>query len=315
MVTSRSYAGPDDLQAMLDLIKARPLDRIADFPGSLDLQEMLAVPKTQAHTRLWIDHHGQLACFAILDGDQNSASVTFEIAPGSKEKSLAKQVIAWAEASARQACQAQNGVFLLETSASSDNVKRIGLLEMFGFERQAGGTVHMERSLADPMEKPCLPAGFSIRPIRGESEAADWVSLHRAALGTENMTVEYKLAMMRTPHYDPAMDLVALAPGGALAAYCVCFIDVAQNALIGHRNGHTDPIATHPVFQRRGLSRALLLSGLTLLKERGMDAACLGTSSQNIAMLHTAGSVGFRITKNIFWYNKSIQYQRQEGTV
>jgi ribosomal protein S18 acetylase RimI-like enzyme len=120
------------------------------------------------------------------------------------------------------------------------------------------------------------------------------------------MTVEYKLAMMRTLYYDPEMDLVAVAPGGMLVAYCVCFINVEENTLTGHKHGYTDPVATHPDFQRRGLSRSLMLTGLALLKDRGMDTACLGTDSQNIAMLGSAGSVGFRITKNVFWYGKPI---------
>ena len=120
------------------------------------------------------------------------------------------------------------------------------------------------------------------------------------------MTTEYKLAMMRTPSYDPYMDLVAIAPDGRLAAYCVCFISVEENTLAGRKIGHTDPIATHPDFRRHGLSKALLLTGLSLLKERSMDFAQLGTSRENMGMLHTAGSVGFRITKTVLWYRKSI---------
>ncbi len=300
---------------MIDLVKARPSDRAFDFPGILDLQEMLALPQIQAHTRLWIEPFGQLACFAILDAGLDSANLTFEVAPSCKEKGLEIEVIAWAEDSLRQTHPAGMDNYLLEASSRSDDPAGIALLEGQGFICQAEGAVHMERSLADPIPPPQLPAGFSIRPIHGESEAEDWVRLHRAALGTENMTIEYKLAMMRTPYYDPEMDLVAVAPGGELAAYCVCFINVEENALTGKRRGCTDPIATHPDFQRQGLSRALMLTGLGLLKNRGMDSAHLGTSSQNIAMLQAAGSVGFHITKNVFWFDKPIHPRIKEGGI
>jgi GNAT superfamily N-acetyltransferase len=306
VVSNRAYTGPHDLQAMIDLIKARPRDRMADFPGILDLQEMLIVPKIQACTRLWIDPFGHLACFAILDMDLDSANLTFEVAPDWKEKRLEADIVAWAEAFVRKTRLTKVGIFLLEASANSDNVACIALLGQLGFDRQAVGAVHLERSLADPIPKSQLPAGFIIRPICGEAEAPDWVRLHRLAHGTENMTVEYKLSMMRTPYYDPEMDLVAVAPGGGLAAYCVCFIEVEENALTGKKRGCTDPIATHPDFQRRGLSRALMLRGLALLLERGMDTAHLGTSSGNIAMIQTAGSVGFHITQNVFRYGKPI---------
>ena len=315
MMSNRLFAGPRDLEAMIDLVKASPSDRAFDFPGVLDLQEMLALPLIQAHTRLWIDPFGQLACFAILDAGLDSANLTFEVTPSCREKGLETRAIAWAEDSLRQTHPAGTGKYLLEATSRSDDPAGIALLEGQGFSRQTEGAVHMERSLADPIPQPQLPAGFVIRPIHGESEAEDWVRLHRAALGTENMTIEYKLAMMRTPYYDPEMDLVAVAPGGELAAYCVCFINVEENALTGRKRACTDPIATHPDFQRRGLSRALMLTGLALLKDRGMDSAHLGTSSGNIAMLQAARSVGFRITKNVFWYSKPIHLGKKEGGI
>ena len=85
---SRAYAGPQDLQAMLDLLRRRQPGRASDFPGFIDLQEMLAVPKIQAVTRLWIDPDGRLACFAILEMDQSSAALVFEVKPGLNEPKL-----------------------------------------------------------------------------------------------------------------------------------------------------------------------------------------------------------------------------------
>ncbi len=291
---------------MLQMIRERPLDRITDFPGILDLQEMLAIPKIQACTHIWTNPDGRMTCFAILDRNDTSAALIFEVAPDWSGKPLEEEVIAWAEASIRQTSPPPTGTFFLEASSRSDNSGRIALLERLRFQPQAGGAVHMERSLADPIAKPQLPAGFSIRPIRGEAEAKAWVRLHQAALGTANITTEYKLAMMQTPYYDPELDLVAVTRDGTLAAYCVCFINVEENALTAHRNGYTDPVATHPAFQRRGLSKALMNTGLCLLKERHMETACLGTSNANIAMLHAAESVGFHITKTVLWYNKPV---------
>ncbi len=198
------------------------------------------------------------------------------------------------------------GLLALETACHSDDQGRLSLLESCGFERQAEGTVHMERSLAEPIEQKHLPNNFVIRPIRGDIEVDDWVELHRLALGTQVMTPEYKRAMMQTPGYDPNLDLVAVDPHGRLAAYCVCFIDAEGNALTGRKTGYTDPIATNPGYWRRGLAKALILTGLSLLKERGMETARLGTSNVNIAMLQTARSTGFHIVDTVLWYKKEI---------
>ena len=301
---SRGYRDPSDLQAMLDLVKKRPGDRATDFPGILDLQELLALPEIQASSQLWFDPVGQLACFALLDRDQTSVSVIFEVLAGFEGNEFEEIVFSWTNDLLRSTFPKEKGVFLLETRTADPY--RIAWLERSGFERQPGGAVHMERALDDPILDPQLPAGFRIRPIHGEAEAEDWVRLHRAAHGTENMTTQYKLAMMQTPHSLPDMDLVAIAPDGRLAAYCVSFIDVEQNALTGQKRGHTDPVATHPDFQRRGLSKALMCNGLALLKQRGMEIACLGTGSENIAMIRTAESVAFHITRNVICFGKSI---------
>jgi mycothiol synthase len=309
IVQNRAYSGPQDLQTMIDLVKERPPARLTDFPGILDLQEMLAVPEIQAHTRLWFSAAGPLVCFAILDMDPDSGNLSFEVSPGWLGKGLEKELVAWVEDHIRQTDPPVNRAFQLETSAPSADPDRIALLQELGFNRLEVGALHMERSLAEPIPQPHLPQGFIIRPLRGEAEAEAWVRLHRAAHGTELMTTEYKLGMMQTPYYDPAMDLVAVAPDGSLAAYCVCFISVEENALTGQSLGYTDPIATHPDFQRRGLSKALMLSGLALLKDRSMQTACLGTSSDNTAMQRTAESAGFHITGKTFRFSKTIHHE------
>jgi ribosomal protein S18 acetylase RimI-like enzyme len=65
-------------------------------------------------------------------------------------------------------------------------------------------------------------------------------------------------------------------------------------------------VATHPDFQRQGLARALLLSGLSRLRQRGIDTALLGTSSEYFAMLQTAQAVGFRTQSTTLWLAKTI---------
>jgi ribosomal protein S18 acetylase RimI-like enzyme len=132
------------------------------------------------------------------------------------------------------------------------------------------------------------------------------VALHRAAFGTENLTVEDRLSWMRVPEYDPALDLVVVAPDGILTAYCHCFISAEENARAGRSEGWTDPIATHPTYQRRGLASALLLEGMRRLRARGIETAVLGTSSENIAMQRAAASVGFRAAWTRIWFEKPV---------
>ena len=115
------------------------------------------------------------------------------------------------------------------------------------------------------------------------------------------MTVAERSRWMRAPGYDPALDLVAVAPDGSLAAYCFCAIQQEENRLTGRNDGVTDPLATHPRHQSRGLARALLCAGMARLQARGAERALLGTSSDNRAMQAAAQAVGYRIESERVW--------------
>jgi len=297
-IESRLYRGTSDLEAIIQLITTvRPRQRLAEYPGIIDLQELLSLPEVQARTRLWLDEQGQLAGFAFVDELSN---LYFEADPG-RGSDFEETLLDWAIAEARQAAQERQQSEPPGISCRSDQARLTALLERRGFCRQPGA-LHLSRALSQPIPAPVLPPGFSIRPSLGAVEAEAWVALHRAAHGTEYMTVERRLSIILVDEFDPALDLVAVAPGERLAAYCVGTIGHRENALTGCKYGYTDPVATHPDFQRRGLCRALLCTAMHLLQERGMETARLSTSRENQAMRKAAESVGFQVEAETEWY-------------
>lgn len=305
--TSHPYSGPEDLQTIIRLLCAsRPAERITDYPSIVDLQEILARPGVQANTALWQAAGGQFVGFSIVDDSNN---LLFDVAPDAAGGGIESQMIAWGVDRLRESKPGQIGLLTLDASCRDDDRERIALLERHGFERQAVRSLHLIRPLDEPIPTPRLPADLSIRHVAGEHEAEALVALHRAAFGTENLTVQDRLSWMRTPEYDPTLDLVAVTPDGALAAYCMCHISREENARSGRSEGYTDPVATHPAWQLRGLARALLLTGLELLRQRGVETAVLGTSSDNIAMQQTARSVGFRVQMTRLWFAKPLTWE------
>ena len=289
---------PADLSRILNFVRAiRPPERISDYPGLTDLQENLSLPEIQQNTRLWLAEGGSLLAYAFVDGYDN---LICEFAPASGP-TLGGEIVAWAEGVIRA-----RGGDGLDSPCIEDNAARQAFLLAHGFTRQPDESWHYARPLDAPIPAPHLPPGFSIRPLDGEGEAPAVASVHRAAFGTDYMTTDMRLAMMRTDSYDPAMDIVVVAPDGRLAGYTMAFINAAENALSGRRDGYTDPVAVHPDFQRMGLARALLLAGMSLLKARGMDTARLGTSADNLSMQKAAESAGFRLASKTLWYHKDI---------
>lgn len=303
-ISARAYSGPDDLEAMIDLlVRVRPPDRLADSPGIVDLQELFSMPDVQADTRLWFDPGGEMVAFAFVDPFNN---LRFEAQPNVM-RALETAAVSWGEERILRRPHAPDERITLDASCREDDAERMGMLQRNGFEMLPTRSLHLVRALSESIPEPILPPGFAIRAVSGLDEAEALATLHRAAFGTEYMTTERRLAMMTTPEYDFSLDLVAVAPDGSLAAYCMCSISAEENARTGRKDGYADPVATHPRFRRHGLARGLLLHGLHLLRSRGMDFARLGTSSDNTAMQRAARSAGFVVESTTVWFEKPLR--------
>jgi len=301
---SRMYAAPDDLQAMIELLVAvRPRSRVAEYPGIVDVQELLGLHDVRTNTRLWFNGKDHLVGWAFVDSFDN---LRFEFDP-QVEHDIENEIVAWGIECVQRKPRTTDEAVHVDASCAEDDQARINFFERHGFERQTSRVLHMARPLATPIAAPTLPPGFTIRSVTGIEEAQALAALHRGAFRTQHMTKERRLSIMTTPEYDPQLDLVAVAPDRELAAYCMVSISADENSRTGRNDGYTDPVATHARFQRMGLARALVLTGLGLLRERGMDTAKLSTSSENTAMQHTARSVGFEVESTTLWFSKPVK--------
>jgi len=324
----RTYRGEEDLDAMIELLLARPAGHQGDYPSAIDLYELMDQASVRNDTRLWEGTKEQLAAFAFVDAYNN---LRIEIAPWAQASDVDSEIVAWGvevmafrtgvsgqedsqepdewfdELVSRQLEERLAGLATLDASCPEEDMERIALLERHGFQRQAVRSLHYVRPLKEALPEARLPQGYRIRSVKGEGEARDLVALHRAAFGTDDLTMEERLSWMRVPEYDPELDLVVVAPNGVFAGYCYVFVSQDENARSGRSEGWTDPVAVHPEHQRRGLGRALLLTGMRLLAARGLDQAALGTSSENLAMQRLAASVGFRVESTTVWFSKRLE--------
>jgi ribosomal protein S18 acetylase RimI-like enzyme len=300
--TSRRFAGDPDLLAMEQLLIAcRPAGRQSDFPNPQDLHEIVAQLPARYRIELWEEPAGAAVGFAIVDLIYDN--IYFEIAPEARDSRIAAEMIAWAAERLASGPQGAEPELTLDTACREDDSWRLALLVQNGFLPLPVRTLTYARSLAEPVDVPHLPAGFTIRGAAGDHEVEALVALHRAAFGTDHMTLEERLSMMRVPGYENELDLVAVAPEGTLAGTCYCIIGHEEGSILGF----TDPVATHPAYQRLGLARSLLLEGMRRLRARGAVTAMLGTSSDNAAMQGAAESAGYRVAWSKVWLSKPLK--------
>jgi mycothiol synthase len=175
------YSGAVDLQRMLDLVKARPLDRLTDFPSITDLQEMLGPDLSPLNVQLWEETGERLAGFALLQDYQTWTFLVMEVGSSFPVVEIEGQMVAWAEEIARRLSSTRNRPVPMEIHVKVDDHAQVALLEALGFEQQPSGSVSFSRSLSEPIPAADIPPGFSIRPSAGEQEIEDWVRLHRLA--------------------------------------------------------------------------------------------------------------------------------------
>lgn len=262
-----------------------------------NFEEQIQLSAVRVTTRLW-ERADELVACAFVDGGNN---LSFDIADGYRSEQLEQEIVDWGLACVKQRNADTGKDLTLDASCSADDLEQLRFLEKFGFVRETIRSLKYSRPLNVPIEEFPFPPGFSLRSVTGENEVDALVALHRAAFGTENMTIEERLAIMRAPAYVPELDFVIVAPNGELSAFCICGFEEDDEQI-----GYTDPIGTHPNYQRLGLGKAIVSAGLRAIQSRGATIAKVGTSSTNTPMQKLAERMGFVCVSESLWFSKKV---------
>jgi mycothiol synthase len=292
-IIMRQYQGESDLQLIVDLFDAcEKVDRV-ELSLSIDqLQLALENPIVDPvkDLRLWEDAQGQLIGFSQswieepIGTDLADGGLWFIVHPIARGGDVEAKMIALAESRTREVAQERQGQPKLFTWSLSSQLDRIALIKQHGFV-ESRHFWNLSRSLHDPIPAPQLPAGFTIRAVDRAQEAQAWVDMYNQAFyGQWNfhpLTVESYQHRLQDPDYLPEIDLVAIDSEGKLASACYCSIDPTHNTFTGRQEGWVVLLFTSPDFQRRGLAKAMLLSGLARIQALKMDIAKIGVDSRN----------------------------------
>ena len=281
-----------DIQVMRDMIA-----RLPDGNTVMDFDEAMLLSQVRASVRLW-QADVQTIAFAYVDENRN---LMFVADPAFSSPELEAEIVEWGADAVRKRNAETGESNTLDASCNAKNATRMAFLERHRFVREDVRSLGYERPFSLPIPAHSLPEGFILRSALGEEEVEDLVALHRAAFGTENMTVEYRLAIMRSPQYIPDLDLIAVAPNGELAAFCICGFDDDDAEV-----GYTDPIGTHARYQKLGLGKAMVSAGLNALKARDAKKATTGTASYNVAMQRLAEVMGFKVVSEGLWFSRKV---------
>src|SRR5713101_2558427 len=323
----RPYAGAADLQRILELKRActtpenrydaptlselralltpLPQDPAAERPPWEDEQgrvigHLRRRARTQQATMLWVEADGRLLAYALMAPP--STALTFQVHPQAHGSGIEAQILAWAIAGMQEQARQRGRTFSLWCRCHDHETERRALLEGAGFKPLPARDLRLVRPLDIPLPATHLPAGFVLRSgVYGE-ELEPYQELHRAVFDGISMGLDYH----QSPGYQPDLDLIAVDAAGMFAAFCLCELTEVADSRGEYTVGEIGVIGTRPTHQRRGLGRALLLTGIHRLKEHGATSVFLETEQAETPALRLFTSLGFRRASAWQWMTKEI---------
>ena len=169
--------------------------------------------------------------------------------------------------------------------------------------RRTRGMVHLSRSLDEEFAPATVPPGFSIRGCEGVSEVDARARAQYGAFQSKAPFEQYLRRFtnfMRSPVYDPELDIVAVSADGRIGAFCIVWIDPVNQI------GLFEPVGTHPDYHRKGLGRAVMQEGLRRVQAHGMKSAIVSTNEDNPAAIKLYETAGFQVINRLGTYEKDV---------
>jgi ribosomal protein S18 acetylase RimI-like enzyme len=238
---------------------------------------------------LWETGQGEMAAFLLPEGP---GEAHLQIHPAWRSPELEEEMLETAErrlASTQAAAQA-DGTRKLCAWAPGEDTALQGVLARRGYTPLEGAETQHTRLLDAPIPPPSLPAGYSLRSLGDGLELLE--RCYASGLGFHEGDIQVAVENRRDPTwyrniqsaplYRRDLDIVAIDPQGAIAAFCTVWYDDAT------RSGYFEPVATVPEHQRRGLGRAVLNEGLRRLQRMGGLVAMVGGYSAAANGLYAA---------------------------
>ena len=222
---------------------------------------------------LW-ESDDRLIAFLMPDGGLGEAHLC--VHPQLRTRELEEEMLHVAEE--HLATAKPDGSRKLYVWAPESDKLRQGLLIEHGYTKDDWPEHQWHRDLDVPVPDVPVPAGYSIRSLGDGLELLE--RCYASGLGFHEGDITIAVAnrddpswyrnIQTAPLYRRDLDLVAIAPDGAIAAFTtIWFDDVTRSACF-------EPVATVPAHQRRGLGKALLTEGLRRLQRMGATRAFVG---------------------------------------
>jgi mycothiol synthase len=270
------------LQAVLNENLKNPHIHIADMPYRLTSTWQ----DQECQMMVW-EKESELLAWAVFQPPW--CNLDYAIHPSKAGASLEKEVFTWGknemmEYTKRTGREFFGSVEFFENTPKAEQT--IANLTALGFKKFDWSIIRFEKDLNQELPAPELPDGFSIRPLRGDEEVESYVKLHQLVFSSKEMTVAWRMRMLKHPSYIPETDLVVVDAANNVVGFCVGWL--------WREVGQIEPLGIHPAYQGVGLGRALELSALQALRDKGARFIHVDHVSNNEKAIALSLKMGFK---------------------
>jgi len=246
---------------------------------------------------------GEIAGYAYLDPPSADGEVTGELVihPDRRRQGLGRALTGELIPVA--------GGHVLRVWAHGDLPAAAALARAAGFERFRA-LWQMRRSLREPLDRPVLPAGRTLRTFVPGRDEDDWLSLNGRAFAKhpeQGGWTRHDLELReREPWFDPAGFFIAEHDGLMAGFHWTKVHSPASGEAAGVRGdgspgerkseqslGEVYVVGVDPAEQGSGLGRALTLAGLRHLQDVGIAQAMLYVDEDNVPAIRMYEALGF----------------------
>ncbi|MBU1700331.1 MAG: GNAT family N-acetyltransferase [Candidatus Eisenbacteria bacterium] len=234
---------------------------------------------------LWEEKNGQIGAVLTREGPGN---VALQIRPDLRSPGLVEEMIMTAEGHLSIAGP-ENQRKLHIWTPGTDNLQK-GILRQRGYTKGDMQEFQRRRPLSEPIPDPPVAKGYAIRSLGDSGELparslVSWRAFHPEEPEELFAGWDWYYNIQRAPLYRRDLDIVAVAPDGALASFCTIWFDDVT------RTGAFEPVGTAPEHQKRGLGKAVMCEGLRRLERFGATMAYVGSYTPAAHALYA--SIGF----------------------
>lgn len=291
--TDRPYSGEEDFRRMRALLsESLRITGPPEYGTAGDLDWWRASDPQETGLRaahLWFAGDA-LVAFLWPEGNR------LDMFTHPKHRALEVEMLAWEEQRRSQNPPADGASLSLPVLESDGRRRDLALSH--GYAATDDHYLYWMQPLPATMPARPLPAGYAVRNVQGEPDFAARVAAHRSAFAPSRMTLEKYERTRAMAGYREEHDIIAVAPDGTIAAFCIIWNDGVSGV------GAFEPVGTHAEHQQRGLGRAVLAEGLRRLAAEGAHTAVVVSNGGRDASQRLYQSAGFRLLDRIFAYER-----------